>query len=58
MKTPLSVPSTLATKRGSGFLAEQAADRTVVITNRGKPTAVVMSPENYDALEGRGAASR
>ncbi|MDO5662431.1 MAG: type II toxin-antitoxin system prevent-host-death family antitoxin [Brachybacterium sp.] len=51
MSTPLQMPATLATKRGAGYLAEQAAERTVVLTNHGKPTAIVMSPERYDDLE-------
>lgn len=51
MTTPLRMPATMATKRGAGYLAEKAAERTVVLTNHGKPTAVVMSPENFDELE-------
>lgn len=51
MSAPLRMSATLATKRGAGYLAEQAAERTVVLTNHGKPTAVVMSPERYDDLE-------
>ena len=52
MTTPAmtKIPSTLATQRGAGYLAEQAATRTVVLTSHGKPTAVVMSPERYDDL--------
>ena len=38
-------------EEGLGFLAEKAAERTVVLTNHGKPTAVVMSPEHFDELE-------
>lgn len=45
------MPATMATKKGAGYLAAQATDRTVVLTNHGKPTAVVMSPENFDDLE-------
>lgn len=51
MTAPLHMPATLATKKGAGFLAEKAAERTVVLTNHGKPTAVVMSPEHFDDLE-------
>jgi len=51
MTTPLRMPATMATKKGAGFLAEKAAERTVVLTNHGKPTAVVMSPEQFDELE-------
>lgn len=51
MTAPLRMPATTATKRGAGYLSEKAADRTVVLTNHGKPTAVVMSPENFDELE-------
>ncbi|ATG52999.1 hypothetical protein CFK38_16850 [Brachybacterium vulturis] len=51
MTTPLRMPATTATKKGAGFLAEKAAERTVVLTNHGKPTAVVMSPERFDELE-------
>lgn len=45
------MPATTATKKGAGYLAEKAAERTVVLTNHGKPSAVVMSPENFDDLE-------
>lgn len=45
------MPATMATKKGAGYLAEKAAERTVVLTNHGKPTAVVMSPEHFDELE-------
>lgn len=51
MTTSLRMPATVATKKGAGFLAEKAAERTVVLTNHGKPTAVVMSPEHFDELE-------
>lgn len=51
MTAPLRMPATMATKKGAGFLAEKASERTVVLTNHGKPTAVVMSPENFDELE-------
>lgn len=51
MSTPLRMPATMATKKGAGYLAEKAAERTVVLTNHGKPTAVVMSPEHFDELE-------
>lgn len=44
------IPATLATQKGAGYLAEQAAEHTVVLTNHGKPTAVVLSPERYDEL--------
>lgn len=50
MMTPLHVPSTLATRKGAGYLVEQAADRTVILTNHGKQAAVMMSPEHYDEL--------
>lgn len=42
------IPATLATKKGAAYLADQATRNTVVVTNHGKPTAVVMSPEEYD----------
>lgn len=51
MSAPLRMPATTATKKGAGYLAEKAAERTVVLTNHGKPTAVVMSPERFDELE-------
>jgi len=51
MTTPLRMPATVATKKGAGYLAEKAAERTVVLTNHGKPSAVVMSPERFDDLE-------
>lgn len=51
MTAPLRMPATTATKKGAGYLAEKAAERTVVLTNHGKPSAVVMSPENFDDLE-------
>lgn len=51
MVAPLRMPATMATKRGAGYLAEKAAERTVTLTNHGKPTAVVMSPERYDERE-------
>lgn len=51
MTAPLRMPATMATKRGAGYLADKAAERTVVLTNHGKPTAVVMSPERFDDLE-------
>lgn len=44
----LKVPARLATQKGAGYLAEQAADRTLVITSHGKPVAVVQSPEAFD----------
>lgn len=51
MTAPLHMPATVATKKGAGYLAEMAAGRTVVLTNHGKPSAVVMSPERFDDLE-------
>lgn len=51
MTAPLNMPATVATRKGAGYLAEKAAGRTVVLTNHGKPSAVVMSPENFDDLE-------
>lgn len=51
MTSVLRIPATVATKRGAGFLADKAAERTVVLTNHGKPSAVVMSPERFDDLE-------
>lgn len=51
MIAPLRMPATVATKKGAGYLAEKAAERTVVLTNHGKPSAVVMSPERFDDLE-------
>lgn len=51
MTAPLRMPATVATKKGAGYLAEKAAERTVVLTNHGKPSAVVMSPERFDDLE-------
>lgn len=51
MTTPLRMPATVATKKGAGYLAEKAAERTVVLTNHGKPSAVVTSPERFDDLE-------
>lgn len=50
MSEALRMPATVATKKGAGFLAEAAAERTVVLTNHGRSTAVVMSPENFDDL--------
>ncbi|MGP9843598.1 type II toxin-antitoxin system prevent-host-death family antitoxin [Brachybacterium sp. 107] len=41
----------MATKKGVGYLAETAAGRTVVLTDHGKPSAIVMSPERFDDLE-------
>lgn len=51
MVAPMRIPATTATKKGAGFLADKAAERTVVLTHHGRPTAVVMSPERYDDLE-------
>ena len=51
MSAPLRMPATMATKKGAGYLAEKASERTVVLTTHGKPTAVVMSPEHFDELE-------
>lgn len=51
MTAPLRMPATVATKKGAGYLAEKAAEHTVVLTNHGKPSAVVMSPERFDDLE-------
>lgn len=50
MPQTLSMPATLATRKGAGYVAEQAQDRTVVLTHHGKKTAVVMSPERYDEM--------
>lgn len=41
----------MATEKGAGYLAEKAAGRTVVLTDHGKPSAIVMSPERFDDLE-------
>ncbi|GAA1300094.1 hypothetical protein GCM10009591_00080 [Brachybacterium tyrofermentans] len=43
--------ATMATEKGAGYLAEKAAGRTVVLTDHGKPSAIVMSPERFDDLE-------
>lgn len=58
--SPLRMPATTATRKGAGFLAEKASERTVILTNHGKPSAVVMSPEHFDELERslRDAANR
>ncbi len=50
MTEPLRMPATLATRKGAGYLADQAGERTVILTNHGRETAVVMSPEHYDEL--------
>lgn len=50
----------MVTTKGVGFLAEEATARTVVLTDHGRPTAVVMSPAAFDDLERslRGAAEQ
>lgn len=52
MTTPAltRIPATLATQRGAGYLADRAAEQTVVLTHHGRPTAVVLSPEHYDEM--------
>lgn len=44
----LKMPMTVAGRKGIGHLTNAASDKTVVLTNHGRPVAVVMSPQEYD----------
>lgn len=45
---PLTMSSTVAARRGVGFLTSEAQDRPVKLTSHGKPVAVVVSAAEYD----------
>lgn len=44
----LSMSSTVAARRGLGFLTSEAQERPVKLTSHGKPVAVVLSAAEYD----------
>lgn len=44
----LSMSSTVAARRGVGFLTSEAQERPVKLTSHGKPVAVVLSAAEYD----------
>lgn len=46
---PLTMSSTVAARRGVGFLTSEAQERPVKLTSHGKPVAVVVSAAEYDA---------
>ncbi|WP_440101369.1 type II toxin-antitoxin system prevent-host-death family antitoxin [Glutamicibacter mishrai] len=45
---PLRISSTVAARRGIGFIMAQAQERPVTLTSHGKPVAVVMSAAECD----------
>jgi len=45
---PLTMSSTVAARRGVGFLTSEAQERPVKLTSHGKPVAVVVSAAEYD----------
>ncbi|WP_120494751.1 type II toxin-antitoxin system prevent-host-death family antitoxin [Microbacterium phyllosphaerae] len=45
---PLTMSSTVAARRGIGFLTSEAQERPVKLTSHGKPVAVVVSAAEYD----------
>ncbi|MGO2328495.1 type II toxin-antitoxin system prevent-host-death family antitoxin [Glutamicibacter arilaitensis] len=45
---PLRISSTVAARKGIGFIVAQAQDRPVTLTSHGKPVAVVMSATERD----------
>lgn len=45
---PLTISSTVAARRGLGFITTQAQERPVTLTSHGKPVAVVMSAAERD----------
>ncbi|RZS55077.1 prevent-host-death family protein [Microcella putealis] len=45
---PLTISSTVAARRGVGFITTQAQERPVTLTSHGKPVAVVMSAAERD----------
>lgn len=45
----LRVPATAIARKGIGHLTDLAQDRTVLVTNHGKPVAVVESPAAHEA---------
>ena len=45
---PLSVPSSVAARRGVGYITSEAQERPVKLTSHGKPVAVVVSDAEYD----------
>jgi len=45
---PLSVPSSVAARRGVGYITSEAQERPVKLTSHGKPVAVVVSAAEYD----------
>ncbi|BAU33297.1 type II toxin-antitoxin system prevent-host-death family antitoxin [Microcella alkaliphila] len=45
---PLTVSSTVAARRGVGFITTQAQERPVTLTSHGKPVAVVISAAERD----------
>jgi PHD/YefM family antitoxin component YafN of YafNO toxin-antitoxin module len=55
---PLRVPIAAAAERGVSWLAAAAADRRLVLTRFGRPTAVVDSAERLDELARQVRAAR
>jgi prevent-host-death family protein len=45
---PLTISSTVAARRGVGFITTQAQERPVTLTSHGKPVAVVISAAERD----------
>lgn len=45
---PLRISSTVAARKGIGFITTQAQERPVTLTSHGKPVAVVMSAAERD----------
>ncbi|QIV87702.1 type II toxin-antitoxin system prevent-host-death family antitoxin [Glutamicibacter mishrai] len=45
---PLRISSTVAARKGIGFITTQAQERPVTLTTHGKPIAVVMSAAERD----------
>lgn len=44
----LTMSSTVAARRGVGFITSEAQERPVKLTSHGKPVAVVVSAAEYD----------
>lgn len=51
MNKPLEVPVSVAARKGPRFLSESAENNTVLLTNHGNPTAVVMNPRNFEEFQ-------
>jgi prevent-host-death family protein len=45
---PITISSTVAARRGLGFVTSEAQERPVRLTSHGKPVAVVVSAAEYD----------